>query len=762
MIYLFLVDTGASMNQMAHHGMTYLESCKAAMEYFVKIRGNRADLFYLVNCEEGLSAVKAWQPRPAAAEFLNQVKNLQAIHLSNIGPALKTCFDLLNLHRIQQSTDNYGAGRLPWSAEPAVIILLSNGKLNSNDGLLSSLKLPSQPHQPGSELTKDPFRWDQKLFSIALRFPGFSSTASIRQYTTIAGNSEGSVPVLPVSGEAEAMEPTAMMCKVTGGKCFRVHAMKELLTCMEQIITHHSQGGVTVNFEKYVRIGESMTDSVLKYDSALPNIPQSASHVTIYRQSQLGFWPIPEAYMFDAAQPKLVSRTAQPIICFLPIQFDDFGESRSFPIDKYIIERCALTDWMAKNRPGLCWPVCIPNSSKGKNEPFGYIKVTPTEAGLFVLPFNFPRLWPLLGDGMMKMPSIRWKQEFDAYLNSIPPYYAQPLSKALKRFGFGFNPVPDHMDGALPYAIMGKMKGIKIQSKKEMNRWNTAIREANVPTAPVGSGALFTSPKPHEKAKSYAQVALPSVTEDLKSVFEISRESLLDSFQRTRSAAHSQDLQGGLDKKHNMPIAIMGNYQDTMLKREFLRNVNDDSKKRPLFGNPYRNEKSPARIVANNFVDEAESGDKAAEAPQEKEKALPIPVPEADVSQNPLIAPLLKETAHVEPEPKTVTQEKPPILQQETHEDVQAILNGNLSGMELFLAKRRVREHNVEQELRIHQLLRGRKRKTEGKDLLAIIMNLQGTKDERRKMISALQVRCRKLHKNDTAEALRQLIDATL
>ena len=112
MIFLFLTDTGASMNQMASHGMTYLDCVKAAIEYFVKIRGNRGDSFHLVNCEEGLSAVKSWGA--PVNEFLNEVKNLQAAHVSNIGPALKTSFDLLNLYRIQKSTDSYGFGRFTW------------------------------------------------------------------------------------------------------------------------------------------------------------------------------------------------------------------------------------------------------------------------------------------------------------------------------------------------------------------------------------------------------------------------------------------------------------------------------------------------------------------------------------------------------------------------------------------------------------------------------------------------------------------------
>ena len=112
MIFLFVADTGASMNQMASHGMTLLDCVKASIEYFVKLRGNRGDAFYLVDCAEGLSAVKSYKTN--VASFLNELKNLEAVHISNIGPALKTSFDLVNLFRVQNSSDTYGVGRYTW------------------------------------------------------------------------------------------------------------------------------------------------------------------------------------------------------------------------------------------------------------------------------------------------------------------------------------------------------------------------------------------------------------------------------------------------------------------------------------------------------------------------------------------------------------------------------------------------------------------------------------------------------------------------
>jgi Mg-chelatase subunit ChlD len=42
---------------------------------------------------------------------MNELKNLQATGLTNLGAALKQAFDLLNLYRLQSGIDNYGMVR---------------------------------------------------------------------------------------------------------------------------------------------------------------------------------------------------------------------------------------------------------------------------------------------------------------------------------------------------------------------------------------------------------------------------------------------------------------------------------------------------------------------------------------------------------------------------------------------------------------------------------------------------------------------------
>lgn len=131
MIIAFVLDTSASMNQRASHGLSLLDIAKGAIELFLKLRGRdqqaiRTDRFLLVTFEDGPGAVRCgW--KDAFSTFMQELKNATAKDLTQVGPALKRSFDLLNQFRLQTSIDNYGQGRIPWFLEPTAIILLTDG-----------------------------------------------------------------------------------------------------------------------------------------------------------------------------------------------------------------------------------------------------------------------------------------------------------------------------------------------------------------------------------------------------------------------------------------------------------------------------------------------------------------------------------------------------------------------------------------------------------------------------------------------------------
>lgn len=104
---------------------------------------------------------------------MNELKNLTATGMTTMGPALKNAFDLLNINRMQTGIDTYGQGRCPFFLEPSIIIVITDGgRMSMTSGVSEELNLPMHSSVPGSELTKEPFRWDQRLFSIVLRLTG--------------------------------------------------------------------------------------------------------------------------------------------------------------------------------------------------------------------------------------------------------------------------------------------------------------------------------------------------------------------------------------------------------------------------------------------------------------------------------------------------------------------------------------------------------------------------------------------------------------
>ena len=68
------------------------------------------------------------------------------------------------------------------------------------------LNLPMNTVVPGTELTKEPFRWDQRIFGLVLRLPG-SVPPDVTNF-----------PYIPSAENS----PIDVMCEVTGGRQ-RVH-----------------------------------------------------------------------------------------------------------------------------------------------------------------------------------------------------------------------------------------------------------------------------------------------------------------------------------------------------------------------------------------------------------------------------------------------------------------------------------------------------------------------------------------------------------
>uniref|UniRef100_A0A8C1ZK56 Integrator complex subunit 6 n=1 Tax=Cyprinus carpio TaxID=7962 RepID=A0A8C1ZK56_CYPCA len=631
-VLLFLIDTSASMNQRSHLGTSYLDIAKGAVETFLKLRSrdpaSRGDRYMLVSFEEAPAGIKAgW--KESHATFMTELRNLQAVGLTSIGQSLRTAFDLLNLNRLVSGIDNYGQGRNPFFLEPAIIVAITDGsKLTSSSGVQDELHLPLTTPLPGSELTKEPFRWDQRLFSLVLRIPG---------HTSPDPEPIGGVPLDP--------SPITPMCEVTGGRSYSVFSQRMLNQCLESLV-QKIQSGVVINFEKTGPDPPPTEDSQIEMKYG----PQSwhSCHKMIYVRPNpktgvpVGHWPIPESFWPDQNSPTLPPRAAHPQVKFSCVDSEPMVVDK-VPFDKYELEPSPLTQYILERKsPHSCWQVFVCNSAKyGElGQPFGYLKASTALncVNLFVMPYNYPVVLPLLDDLITVhkfKPPAKWRQSFENYLKTVPPYYITALRKALRMMGAP-NLLADNMEYGLSYSVVSYLKKLSQQAKIEADRvcasvGKKAALEGGIKLRCRSSALSLAHRKdftqllhsimgdgpalPMEaNTKEFAGFQLAALNKALKpqglrNPYDIPRSHLLDQLSRMRrNLLHASIciLKGqDQDQLHSVPIAQMGNYQD-FLKHcpSPLREADPDQPKRlHTFGNPFKLDKKAMMVdEADEFV----------------------------------------------------------------------------------------------------------------------------------------------------------------
>ncbi|XP_065486323.1 integrator complex subunit 6 isoform X2 [Caloenas nicobarica] len=619
-ILLFLIDTSASMNQRTHLGTTYLDIAKGAVETFMKLRArdpaSRGDRYMLVTFEEPPYAIKAgWKENHAT--FMNELKNLQAEGLTTLGQSLRTAFDLLNLNRLVTGIDNYGQGRNPFFLEPAIIITVTDGsKLTTTSGIQEELHLPLNSPLPGSELTKEPFRWDQRLFALVLRLPGVTAPET-EQMT--------GVPV-----DDSAITP---MCEVTGGRSYCVCSPRMLNQCLESLV-QKVQSGVVINFEKAGPDPSPIDDGQVDISRPFGPQPWHSCHKLIYVRPNpktgvpIGHWPVPESFWPDQNSPTLPPRTSHPVVKFSCTDCEPMVIDK-LPFDKYELEPSPLTQFILERKsPQTCWQVYVSNSAKYSElgHPFGYLKASTALncVNLFVMPYNYPVLLPLLDD-LFKVhkakPTLKWRQSFESYLKTMPPYYLGPLKKAVRMMGAP-NLIADNVEYGLSYSVISYLKKLSQQGIT-----------GEIPHRPLDLNM-----------KEYAGFQIALLNKDLKpqtfrNAYDIPRRNLLDQLTRMRSnllKSTRRFLKGqDEDQVHSVPIAQMGNYQEYLKQIPSpLRELDPDQPRRlHTFGNPFKLDKK------GMMIDEA---DEFVSGPQNKHKRPGEPNMQGIPKRRRCMSPLLR------------------------------------------------------------------------------------------------------------------------
>ncbi|ORY41888.1 DEAD/H box polypeptide 26B [Rhizoclosmatium globosum] len=88
MIYVFVVDTSASMNQVFSHGLSYLDCAKSGIEHFFQWEQRRSDRkgnkYVLIDYSDPPGCIKAGV-HDSIPQLLLQLKTLNATDISNPG-----------------------------------------------------------------------------------------------------------------------------------------------------------------------------------------------------------------------------------------------------------------------------------------------------------------------------------------------------------------------------------------------------------------------------------------------------------------------------------------------------------------------------------------------------------------------------------------------------------------------------------------------------------------------------------------------------
>ncbi|XP_043932320.1 integrator complex subunit 6-like [Protopterus annectens] len=364
-------------------------------------------------------------------------------------------------------------------------------------------------------------------------------------------------------------------------------------------------------------------------------------------------------------------RTSHPAVKFSCTDCEPMVIDK-LPFDKYELEPSPLTQYILERKsPHTCWQVFVSNSGKYSDlgHPFGYLKAstTLTCVNLFVMPYNYPVLLPLLDD-LFKVhklkPNLKWRQSFDNYLKTVPPYFLMPLKKALRMMGAP-NLISETLDCGLSYSVISYLKKLSQQSKMEADRIIGLVgkkvpQETSIKVKNQTGGLSLAHRKDFKQllqgitgetplrlneinVKEFAGFQIALLNKDLKpqtyrNAYDIPRQNLLDQLTRMRvNLLKTQKMIRGLDDDcvHSIPIVQMGNYQEYLKSLPSpLREIDPDQPKRlHTFGNPFKQDKK------GMMIDEA---DEIVTGPQNKTKRPGESNSPASVKRRRSMSPLLR------------------------------------------------------------------------------------------------------------------------
>lgn len=647
------------MNQTTSSGMTLLDYAKSAVERFVK-RVRYQHHFLLISCgvdnatanaNAKLAAAGAgdalppwngrvrigWDQATNKEAFLAELKNLRATDMSDLGSSIKQAFELMNQIRLALNWDNYGLGRMPGNTNVGVCVVLTDATTFSGaDGMMQDALTIPPSTAVGADLTLEPYRWDQRIYTIALKL---SATTGVR---------------------AQPSVPTDLMAlsEATGGMLFMPTSKPAVEQSIDQIISKLKAGAV-VKFRCEANDGEG-------------DLPVSRNVIVPFPNTKEFLWPIAESFWLDRNTVSLPPREAHPTLVFKRTVEGAMEaatnhmllDTLKFPADSYGLEN-ALSPAPPR---GQRWLVYVPNSrGDGRlGEPIGFLRAGSSSTAspmLVLLPYNFPALFSLLVEAARvyqasgqsinsptmswmfqakAMPSS-WRESFTAYLSTAPLYYYAPLKKTLKRYNL-HDLVPEVHDSGRSYQISNYLTRLRDQANTEnesINKANAKYSRVDLMTQakPIGAVDSLLQPNASGSQASHVSDALGNMSLDaMMQMYNKSSKTMFSKPLRlpTPAAPRRLTLQPLLsvapdttlklrpslraneeDAKHQQPIDSMSDYESRLIKKEALRNPLGDPdpdedtpaglRRRQLcfnLGNPYK-KTSKQQQVSNVYQGEA-------------------------------------------------------------------------------------------------------------------------------------------------------------
>lgn len=414
--------------------------------------------------------------------------------------------------------------------------------------------------------------------------------------------------------------------------------------------------GVMIKFEK---VGPEPPMIMQNEDDAfdINNRTWTSTRNLIYVRSgpkgySVGHWPIPEAYCPDQGNPNLPPRSALPIVRFTCANSEP-AVIDNLPFDKYELDPSPLTHFiLSRKQPNVAWQVYVANSQRNSDlgQPFGYLKASTNLScvNLFVLPYNYPVLLPLL-DELFKShqgkPTREWRQNFDLYLKMMPVYYAIPLRRALQRMGANSAMVPESMDVYTTVTLNNLIKKNKNLAKMEFEKLAASVgsqRPIGIewPRISITSSHLSSSFGRKCNLEHCSNPSLRKLFSNLqndqqdfngfvvrykdkpnaasrahsyRNPFDISRHDLIDQvhklrrnfFQKQTSLIKFQDE----DQLHSLPVSQMGNYQEYLKRLPIpLREIEALPARQHMFGNPFKLDKKNMMMIDETDIDLVSNG----------------------------------------------------------------------------------------------------------------------------------------------------------